>query len=297
MLMGVGFICERTKLLNESVIKGLIELLVLIVTPCLIVHAFERPFEAHLMAGLGWAAAAAIFAHILGIVAGFICFKNKECSARTSVLRFAVIFSNAGFMGIPLEYALLGNEGVFFGAVYVAIFNLLCWSYGLVVMCGSLKDLKLRPIIINPGTVGIVLGLPLFLFSYRLPSVIGTPVSMLADLNTPLAMIVIGYYLSKASFASVLKCASAYMATFLRLIVIPLCLLGTLVMFRNTLNGTMAVAIVTAASAPVAALTTMLAACYEKDVQISVGLVAGTTLLSIFTMPPIVGLAMRIFGK
>ncbi len=297
MLMGVGFVCERTRLLNEHVIKGFVELLVLIVTPCLIVHAFERPFEAHLLAGLGWAAAAAILAHVLGIAAGLVCFRNVKTQTRTNVLRFAVIFSNAGFMGIPLEQALLGNDGVFFGAVYVAVFNLLCWSYGLVVMCGSLKDVRIRSLIINPGTVGIAFGLPLFLFSCRLPDVVDTPVKMLADLNTPLAMIVIGYYLSKASFVSVLKCVPAYVAAVLRLIAVPSCLLGVLVLCRQFLNGTMAVAIVTAASAPVAALTTMLAARYEKDVPISVGLVAGTTLLSILTMPPIVGLAMWVFGK
>ncbi len=295
MLMGVGFVCERLRLLNETVVKGLVELLVLIITPCVIVQAFARPFESHMLTSLGWAVAAAGVAHLLGIVFGFLCVRKGDSPARTGVLRLAVLFSNAGFMGIPLEQALLGSDGVFFGAVYVAVFNLICWTYGLLIICGNLKDLNLVSTLFNPGVVGILFGLPLFFFSYRLPEVIDAPVRMLANLNTPVAMLVIGYYLSKASFASVVRYKPAYLALALRLLAVPLCLLGILYLFRTSLNATMAVAILIATSAPVGALTTMLAARYERDVQLSVGLVSASTLLSILTMPPIIALALHLF--
>ena len=291
-LMAVGFACHRTKLLSETVVRGMVDLLVLVVTPCLIVHAFERPFEPRLLAGLGWALGAALGAHALGILASF-CIRQKD-KRRESVLRFAVIFSNAGFMGIPLEYALLGNDGVFYGAVYVATFNLVCWSYGLVVMAGSLKDVRVRTLFVNPGSIGIVCGLPFFLFSCRLPPVLDEPLRMMADLNTPVAMIVIGWYLAAASFRPALACGSAYLAGLLRLGVIPASVLGALWLFRPP-EPAMAVATVVAASAPVAALTTMFAARYERDVAVSVGLVSLTTLLSILTMPPLVGCALWLF--
>ena len=53
-------------------------------------------------------------------------------------------------------------------------------------------------------------------------------------------------------------------------------------------------ALVTAASAPVAAMVSMFASKYERDVDLSVGLVSGTTLLSIITMPPVIALAMEV---
>ncbi len=295
VLMGVGFACERLRLLNEAIVKGLVELLVLIITPCIIVQAFERPFEPHMMTSLGWAVAAAGVAHLLGIAFGFLCVRKGDDPSRTGVLRLAVLFSNAGFMGIPLEQALLGSDGVFFGAVYVAVFNLICWTYGLLIICGNLKDLNLLSLLFNPGIVGILFGLPLFFFSWRLPEVIDAPVRMLANLNTPVAMLVIGYYLSKASFASVVRYKPAYLALALRLLAVPLCLLGILYFFRSTLHATMAVAILIATSAPVGALTTMLAARYQRDVQLSVGLVSASTLLSILTMPPIIALALYLF--
>ena len=118
---------------------------------------------------------------------------------------------------------------------------------------------------------------------------------LLADLNTPVAMIVIGYYLAEASFSTVVRCRAAYVAGLLRLVVLPALVLGA-VWAASPADGTMAVALVTASCAPVAAMTTMFAARYARDVELSVGLVSGTTLLSIVTMPPVVGFAMWLFG-
>ena len=84
----------------------------------------------------------------------------------------------------------------------------------------------------------------------------------------------------------------------LRLLIVPLAVIGALVGIRAcvpTLNPVMAVAIVTATSAPVAALTTVIAARYDRDATMATRLVSGTTLLSILTMPPIIGFALWLF--
>lgn len=292
-LMAVGFVCNKTHLIEEKAVKGMVNLLVTFVTPCLIVHVFQRPFDGNMMAALGMTCIVAILAHIIGILASFLLFGKDE--RQRSVLRFAVIFSNAGFMGIPLEQAILGNDGVFFGIVYVVAFNVFCWTYGLVVMCGSLKDVSVKGLLVNPGTIGLLLALPFFFFSWKLPPLLHSPVKMISDLNTPLAMTVIGYYLAEAKFAPVLKCGSAYFAGFLRLVAIPSAMLGVLMLFGRLVNPVMAVAMVIASSAPVAALTTMLGVRYDRDVPLSVALVSASTLISILTMPVIVGLAMWYF--
>ena len=136
-LMVVGFLCNRRKLLNAVAIKGITELLVLIVTPCVIVHSFiQQKFAVSLLGDLGWALAVSVFAHLVGAAIAFLCLYDSNPN-RGGVLRFAVIFSNAGFMGIPLEYALLGADGVFFGAMYVVVFNLVCWSLGVAVCAAA----------------------------------------------------------------------------------------------------------------------------------------------------------------
>jgi predicted permease len=163
-------------------------------------------------------------------------------------------------------------------------------------MCGHLKDLDKRILFVNPGTIGLTVGLPLFLTSTTLPQVIGEPIRYLSELNTPLAMIIIGYYLADARFAAYFRCAPALVASGLRLLVIPSMVLAVLIMVRGFgLDPVMAVALTASASAPVAAMDSMFAAKYGKDVDLSVGLVSVTTLISIITMPLIVGIAMSIF--
>ena len=297
VLIAVGYACRKTGFLSGEFVKGCVNLLLLIVTPCLIVHVFQRPFTHDALANLGFALATAFAAHLIGIAFAEACFRKAD-ESRRGVLKFATAFSNAGFMGIPLEYALLGPDGAFYGTVYVVVFNLMCWTYGLKTMCGHSRDASRRILFVNPGTVGIALGLPLFITSTTLPDVIHEPVRYISELNTPLAMIVIGFYLADARFAAFFRCAPALAAAALRLLVIPAIVLAGLVAAKGArLDPAMAVALTASASAPVAAMNTMFAAKYGRDVDVSVGLVAVTTILSIVTMPILVGAAMWTFGR
>ena len=291
-LMGVGALCRRCRLLDETAVKGIVNVLILIVTPCLIVDVFQRPFDSSMMHGFLWAVLLAFLAHVVLVVTAHL-FPCADGKARP-VLRLAVVFSNAGFMGIPLEQAILGAEGVFYGAVYIVMFNIFIWSWGLHEMSGKGGSASVRQMILNPGTIGIAVGLPLFLLSASLPLAVRTPVNLLAGLNTPLAMLVIGFYLAGADFRRVVRTPSAYVAAFVRLVLFPLAMIAAMYPLRTCFPREMMLALVIAASAPVAAMVSMFAAKFGRDVDLSVGLVSGTTLLSIMTMPPIIALAMEL---
>lgn len=300
-LMAVGAVCRRVRLVDEASVKGIVNVLLLVVTPSLIIDSFQRPFDPAMVHGFFWAFAIAVSAHVAIILFARLFSRGDDKSR--PVLRLAMVFSNAGFMGIPLEQAILGAEGVFYGIVYVVVFNFFMWSWGLYEMKFNVESEKfkvgfrakdLRPMIVNPGTVGIAIGLPLFFASVSLPAILKTPISLLAGLNTPLAMLVIGFYLAGANFRRVISMPSAYLAAAVRLVVFPLALLALLYPLRSHFPREMMLALVTAASAPVAAMVSMFASKYERDVDLSVGLVSGTTLLSIITMPPVIALAMEV---
>ena len=300
-LMAVGAVCRRVRLVDEASVKGIVNVLLLVVTPCLIIDSFQRPFDSSMMHGFFWAFAIAVSAHVAIILFARLFSRGDDRSR--PVLRLAMVFSNAGFMGIPLEQAILGAEGVFYGIVYVVVFNFFMWSWGLYEMKFKVESEKfkvgfrakdLRPMIVNPGTVGIAIGLPLFFASVSLPAILKTPISLLAGLNTPLAMLVIGFYLAGANFRRVISMPSAYLASAIRLIAYPLAMVALLFPLRAHFPREMMLALVTAASAPVAAMVSMFASKYERDVDLSVGLVSGTTLLSIITMPPVIALAMEV---
>ena len=290
VLMGVGAACRKTRLIDEDSVKGMVNLLILLVTPCLIVDCFQRSFDPSMLKGLGVAFVIAVATHIVGIAIAYLLI-HHWADGTVRVLRTAEVFSNAGFMGIPLEQAVLGDVGTFYGIVYVAVFNLFMWSWGLWVMGGKMKPMAM---FVNPGTVGIALGLPLFFFSVRLPTMLHSPVHWMAGLNTPLAMIVIGYYLAGSRLAAALRMKMLVLSAVLRLLGVPLLLVAALYPFRHVFDRTMMLATVTAASAPVAAMVSMFAAKFDRDVDASVGIVSGTTLLSILTMPVVIALAMTV---
>ena len=305
-LMAVGAVCRRVRLVDETAVKGIVNVLLLVVTPSLIVDSFQRPFDSSMMHGFFWAFAIASFAHFAIILLARLFSRGDDKSR--PVLRLAMVFSNAGFMGIPLEQAILGAEGVFYGIVYVVVFNFFMWSWGLYEMRGKVplsnsnsrlqlskeRWRSLRPMIVNPGTVGLAIGLPLFFSSVSLPAILKTPISLLTGLNTPLAMLVIGFYLAGADFRRVVRMPSAYLAAAVRLVAYPLAMVALLFPLRAHFPREMMLALVTAASAPVAAMVSMFASKFERDVDLSVGLVSGTTLLSILTMPPVIAFAMEV---
>lgn len=295
VLMGFGALLRRAKLVGDAAVDGFVNVLILVVTPCLIVDVFQRPFETSALESLGMAIAVAVAGHVAAIGVSLLLVRHRDEDVRRTLL-LAAVFSNAGFMGIPLEQALLGDKGVFFGAAYVIVFNLFMWSWGLKVMKkdGEGRGGEVWKMVLNPGTVGIALGLPLFLLSLRLPSFLAVPVHHIANLNTPLAMIVIGYGLVGAKLGRVVRNPAVYVASFIRLVGYPLLVVAALCPFRDHLDRDMMLAVVVSSSAPVAAMVSMFAAKFRRDVDTGVAVVSGTTLLSVLTMPVVVAVAMEV---
>ena len=293
VLMGVGAVLRKAKLVEERGIEGLVNLLILVVTPCLIIDCFQRPFDPSMLTGLGLAFLIAVAGHLVVMALAAQVVRHPAADTRKPLL-LAAVFSNAGFMGIPLEQAILGETGVFYGIVYVVVFNLFMWSWGVRMMEKAARPAWSWKTVVNPGTVGILLGLPLFLFSARLPPFLGTSVRHVANLNTPLAMVVIGYSLAGAKLGRVLRLPAAYVATFVRLVAYPLLMVAALALFRPHLDRRMALAVVIAAAAPVAAMVSMFAVKFGRDVETSVAVVCGSTVLSILTLPPVIALALAV---
>lgn len=291
LLIGVGALCAKTGIIKEVAIKSCSDLVLIVVTPCVIIQSFQRPFDAAMLKGLGLACLIALSIHIVTILLAHL-LPHDPVAARERVLRVGAVLSNAGFMSLPLQNALLGEDGVFYGAAYVAIFNLILWSYGLVEMSGSRQNLSPRKLILNPGVLSLAIGLMLFLVRITLPTVLASPMGHLAALNTPLPMLIIGFYLADTDLKAALRDWRSYAAIGLRLLVVPLTALG--ILYLCGVRGTLLVSMIIAASAPVAASTTMFATKYDCDTGLSVNLVSLSTLLSLITMPLIVALAQVI---
>ena len=288
VFMGFGFVGEKRKFISQEGSKVISDIILNFVTPCLIINSLNIDFDKTKFKGLIICFIAFLLIQAVSAVVAFFLFKS-DTDSTNRVMRFALVFSNVGYMGIPLQKAVLGDEGVFYGSVCVAVFNIFMWTFGIICMSGEKKQMSVRKLFLNPGIVAVTIGLILFLFSIKLPTSVSSAISGMAALNTPLAMMVIGFNLARSNILSALKDKRVYIISFLRLVVIPL--VSLFVLLAIGLRGTILVSLIIATSAPVAAATTVLSVKFEKDTDLSVKLVAFSTLLSIITMSGVVALA------
>ena len=228
LLIAVGALCAKTRLLDDKAAKAMANLVLYIATPAVIIHSCIRPFDIQLLWGFLTVVAVAAANHLLLIVAARLAFRNPE-EGRRQVLRCATVFSNAGYMAIPLQKAILGDDGVFYCAAYIIVFNVFLWTYGLMEMSGQ-RRLSPKQILLNPGIIGVAVGLVLFVFSIPVPAILQSAVEHLAALNTPLPMIIIGFYLAKSDLLTALKDKTSWRCIGLRLMAMPLLALAALLL-------------------------------------------------------------------
>ena len=287
IMIAIGFFCYKKELLTEAGVKSMSAVLLNVVTPCMLINAYQQEFNTELAVKFLVATGAAILLHLLMIVIVRLLFKKQENPMLKGVNTFLLIYSNCGFMGLPLLHAALGDEGVFLGSAYLAVFSLLYWTQGMYVFSGDKRDMLSKKAILNPGVLGVLVGLVFFFGRIKLPGLIGTTVSGIAALNTPVAMFVIGSFLAKTKVKSALKNPNVWGVTVLRLLVLPLISLGVLFLLTKTgiADPLAAMAVLLQVSAPCATVGSLFAVKFGYDPTYASEVIAISTLLSMITIP------------
>ena len=287
VIISAGILCSRFGVIDHEKSKTLSAVILKVVTPALIISSFQTEFTADTVRGLYGSL-------LLGIVSFAISILVPTWIVRKSrhydyvVARFSCMYPNCGFIGIPLAYGVFGQEGVFYINAFAAIFNLLVYSHGVYIMnssdyCFSWKRL------VSPGIAGVMIGLSLFIMRWKLPYVVLRPMEMLADMNTPLAMLVAGVSMAGTDLAGVIRAPKVFRLSLYRLVLIPvLFILASRFLF---LPEVVRMTGVLAASCPAAAIGILFSLQYGRDEVYASQVFAMTTILSIVTVPLMVWLA------
>lgn len=296
VLLAVGFLCGKIRIFNDQSISHLSAFALKIVGPCAIVESFCRQFDSAMLRAMGIVALLAFAAHALYAAFAYVCIRGgKEPTRR--VLRYGTVFANCGYMGLPLQQVLFGADGVFYGATWIGVYNLVAWSFGLVLMSGDRRQISFKKLLLNPGILAVLTGIVIFVCSIELPTIILQPIHYFSALNVPVPMVISGYYLSKADLRTIWKHANYYITIALRLAVIPLCSIGLMFLLQKAfrLDGMLLAACIVDIAAPVAAATMMFSTLFRQDSETAANLVSISTLLSVLTLPIMVALAQSVF--
>lgn len=278
----IGYILFKKKMITVNGSKELSNLLLYIVLPAVIINSYNVKSTPERVEGIIISFIVSLIALILSI-----CVCALVYGKRKKIEHFGVSFSNAGFMGIPIATAIIGNENVFYISAFVALLNILQWTYGVVVMTESKDCIKLDKLIKNPILIAMVIGLSIFFLQIPVPEVATKTISSLASLNAPMAMIILGVYLAQTDIKSVFVGKEMYITSFIRLVFIPVFTL--LMLYFLPINQNIKLAVIIAASAPIGSNVAVFAQIYDLDYTYAVKTVCLTTILSVISMPFIIG--------
>ncbi len=295
IIMSIGILCYKKKMISENTGAELSKFLLMIVNPCVILHAFQIEYKPELLNGLVISAILAVVSNTLGVIIATLFIRKNPERKEYIVERFAIVFSNCGFMGIPLIQAVVGDIGVFYASTYVAVFNLFTWTYGVSIMKGKMNLKDIIKVLTSAPIISIVVGIAIFIFSIKLPLVIGKPIEFISSLNTPLAMIVTGIYLARTDIKSALKNIRIFAVSALRLIVVPAVMLIVFIFIgaENEIYTSLLIANMIATACPTASSTLMMSRMFERNAEYASMIITVSTLFSILTIPVI----MMAFDK
>lgn len=289
ILIAIGFIADKTGLYTEKASKLNTNLLFYIVTPLVIVNSFlSIDNSPENLKNFGIAALGGILFHVIGMVLVLPLFRKTDKS-KAGLYRYACIYGNCGYMALPLAKAVLGTQGEFYCSAIIMVFNIFSFTHGIYIMGAQKGGFNFKKLFINPGTIGITLGLPLYLLGVELPTVIATPISSLASLNTPLAMLIFGTYIAHTDLKTMFTDKRIYVVGLVKLIIIPLIMIAGFKLLN--IPQILAMAITVSASAPCANNTVILAGKYNLDTGVASKTVALVSFFSIITMPVMIALA------
>lgn len=293
LMIGAGYACAKLRVITQRGASQMTSILLFICTPCLIITSLQQTIGKGTvnMQAIAVAAGVSVLLNVIAIGVSMLLFRKHE-DRRKKVLQFAVAYSNCGFMGVPLVQAVLGDQGVVYASVTIAVFNVFVWTHGFTMMSSGDEKASVKKVFLNPGVLGLVVALPLFACSIHLPPVIDTPISSFSALNTPLAMLVIGNYIARVNLRELFMDKDIYAVCFYRLVLVPALFLAALWLIKPDPIVFQSAMILSCA--PTAANTVLFAAQYGSDVKLASKAVAITTLLSIFTMPVFALLAQML---
>lgn len=277
---GIGCVLRKAGLLTKEGNRCVSNLLLYVILPCVIVNSFLRPNDAETTKALVIALGIGILLVAVAMALSTLCFRKEP------VDNFSSSFSNAGFMGIPLIAATLGSQYVLYTAAFVAIVNILQWTYGQHIMSetGEKVRFSVKKLVLNPLVIALLAGLLLYFLPITIPDITTSCITMIAGCNAPVAMIILGYYLCELPFKKFFSLPAAYGVCAVRLTAIPLASILVLALIPG-LSVEIKSAMLICAAAPVGSNVAIYAERNGQDYSRAVIMVCLSTIFSIVSMP------------
>jgi len=295
IIVVAGFVFAKAFKVGENEQKFISKILLFFINPCLVFNSFNKEFDVVKLKQFGFVALVALVIHlVMMLVSTLMTLKKNDINL---IDRLATVFTNCGFMGIPLIRGVFGDEGVFYLMGYLIVFNVFLWTWGYFQMSGG--SINLKKILTNPNIIAVALGFIVFCTPIKVPEFLAKPLNMIGEMNTAMAMILIGvmfttFKFEKSMLWQLLKVCS------MRLVICSL--INLLIIFAfyrifgplgyNVPDCRMMLFVVYICSmCPSATSVPSLSCIFDKSTSYASLVVSITSLLCMITIPAFVALA------
>ena len=290
LILIMGYAVVKAGLLKASDSKVLSVLMVYLVCPCMILNAFQIEDTPDIRRGLVYAMIVAAAMHV--VLLAFTALLRRPLKLDV-IEQVNTIYSNAGALVIPLVQALLGSEYVIYSCAFIIVQTVLIWTHANACLQGSFS-FQWKKLLENVNILAILAGMLLYLTHWQLPGMLQNTVTNMGSMIGPIGMLLAGMAIAERPLKKVFCTKRNYLVAALRLLVCPLVILLLLWVCRAQTfvadGKNILMTVYLAAITPACATVTSMAQLYDRDAAHSSALYVLTTLLSIVSMPVMIGL-------
>lgn len=228
LMIGAGYLVTKKGMLDEHTNNQMSDMIVHIFNPLLVLASAassvgQISLDAIKLAG-GIAAGMFLVFILAGSLLDPLFEKDKE---QRKIFQLMFVFSNVGFIGIPVISSIFGTEYVVYVTEFMLVYTLVFYTYGIALMDGKLTAASLRAMM-NPGTVSGLLAMAIIIFDIHLPDFLKTAVTYLGNVTSPMALVAVGFALAESDLKKIFGQLRLYLFSFVKLLALPLLMLPLL---------------------------------------------------------------------
>ena len=286
VMMVLGFVAYKIKMLDAHSCTKLSSLIVHILNPAIIINGVlgKDSSQAGNLIAHNLILIVIMFA-ILIVISGPVASLLRVKKENRSLYQMMTIFSNVGFMGIPVVSSIYGPDAVIYVSFYMLIYNLLLYSLGVwLISQNSNQNAKFSfKKMLNTGVIACLISFVIFGLQIKTPVAVGTFMGYVGNAAVPMSMIVIGASMAQADLKEAFRDVKMMLYCLIKLIVIPV-IMAVVVQFTSfdpLLEGVFIIML----SMPVGSIVTLLAEEYGADRTLSSRGIVMTTVLCVVTLP------------
>lgn len=280
LMIVAGIVTKKIGIVGKTGQRNLTDLIIDFILPCSIIKSFMIEFTWKTLYQFGAVLLISMLIQIGCEILGKLLYGRKPAKQGKS-LRYALICSNAGFLGNAIAEGVYGSAGLALASIYLIPQRIMMWSSGLAIYSGETdRKAVIKKVSIHPCIISCEIGIVFMLAQVQLPTFLNKALTSFAGCLTPLSMMVIGMILADMKIKELVD-REVMIFTAIRLILIPgLVWIPCMILRMDRL--VMGVSVLLAAM-PAGAMTSMMAAKYNSDEQFATKLIVFSTLCSVVT--------------